>query len=116
MSATVDIIIPVYNAAVLLQRCLVALDRCTDPQQARVLVIDDASPDPAIAPLLDAWAEQREVQIRASSCSTVSKRVTAAESPCVLAIIPSRTMRSLFAPERPHTSFSRTVCRGADVF
>ena len=56
MAQPVDIIIPVYNAAVLLQRCLVALDRCTDPQQARVLVIDDASPDPAIAPLLDAWA------------------------------------------------------------
>ncbi len=56
MAQPVEIIIPVYNAAALLQRCLAALDRCTDPQQARVLVIDDASPDPAIAPLLDAWA------------------------------------------------------------
>ncbi|MBK8066899.1 MAG: glycosyltransferase family 2 protein [Rhodanobacteraceae bacterium] len=56
MAQPVAIIIPVYNAAALLQRCLAALDRCTDPQQARVLVIDDASPDPAIAPLLDAWA------------------------------------------------------------
>lgn len=56
MAQPVDIIIPVYNAAALLQRCLAALDRCTNPKQARVLVIDDASPDPAIAPLLDAWA------------------------------------------------------------
>ena len=64
MSATVDIIIPVYNAAALLQRCLAALDRCTDAQQARVLLIDDASPDPAIAPVLDAWAASSPLRPR----------------------------------------------------
>ncbi len=56
MAQPVEIIIPVYNAAALLQRCLAALDRCTDTGQARVLVIDDASPDPAIVPMLEAWA------------------------------------------------------------
>lgn len=61
---SVDIIIPVYNAAALLQRCLAALDRCTDAQQARVLLIDDASPDPAIVPLLDAWAASSPLRPR----------------------------------------------------
>ncbi|GMU43546.1 MAG: glycosyltransferase [Xanthomonadales bacterium] len=52
----IDIIVPVYDAAGLLRRCLATLDRHTDPARARVLVIDDASPDPAIAPLLAEWA------------------------------------------------------------
>lgn len=51
----IDIIIPVYNAAALLRRCLDALDRNTTAETARVLVIDDASPDPAVAPLLAEW-------------------------------------------------------------
>lgn len=51
----IDIIIPVYNAAALLRRCLDALDRCTSPSDARVWAIDDASPDPAIQPLLHDW-------------------------------------------------------------
>ncbi|MFO1493637.1 MAG: glycosyltransferase [Lysobacterales bacterium] len=54
MSA-IDIVIPVYNAAPLLARCLTALDRWTDAGEARVWVIDDASPDPAIQPLLQDW-------------------------------------------------------------
>ena len=54
----IDIIIPVYNAAALLQRCLDALDRNTAPTEARVWAIDDASPDPAIGPLLDAWQQR----------------------------------------------------------
>jgi GT2 family glycosyltransferase len=54
---TIDVVIPVYNATALLRRCLDALDRHTDPAQARVLVIDDASPDPAIAPLLAHWQQ-----------------------------------------------------------
>jgi GT2 family glycosyltransferase len=52
---SIDIVVPVYNAAALLRRCLDALDRHTQAAQARVLVIDDASPDPAIAPLLEEW-------------------------------------------------------------
>lgn len=53
--STIDIVIPVYNAAPLLARCLSALDRWTSAGEARVWVIDDASPDPAIAPLLQDW-------------------------------------------------------------
>jgi GT2 family glycosyltransferase len=56
MSPLTDIIVPVYNAPDLLARCLAALDRHTSAQQARVWIIDDASPDPRIEPLLGAWA------------------------------------------------------------
>lgn len=55
---SIDIVIPVYNAAILLERCLIALDRHTAPNAARVTVIDDASPDPQIKPLLDAWQQR----------------------------------------------------------
>ena len=61
---TIDIIIPVYNAASLLLRCLDALDRNTPPAQARVTVIDDASPDPQIAPLLRDWSERSPLRQR----------------------------------------------------
>lgn len=60
----VDIIVPVYNAAALLLRCLSALDRNTPPEQARVTVIDDASPDPQIAPLLRDWSERSPLRQR----------------------------------------------------
>ncbi len=63
-AARVDIVVPVYNAAALLARCLAALDRCTEPGQARVLLIDDASPDPAIAPMLAAWAASSRLETR----------------------------------------------------
>lgn len=55
---TIDIVIPVFNAAPLLARCLIALDRHTTPDAARVTVIDDASPDPQIAPLLREWQQR----------------------------------------------------------
>lgn len=58
MVANIDIVIPVYNAASLLQRCLASLDRHTPPAGTRVLVIDDASPDPAIGPLLAGWQQR----------------------------------------------------------
>lgn len=54
----IEIVIPVYNAAALLRRCLSALDRNTAPGSARLLAIDDASPDPAIAPLLAEWRQR----------------------------------------------------------
>lgn len=62
--ASIDIVVPVYNAASLLRRCLAALDRCTGPGQARVLLIDDASPDPAIAPLLAEWVAKTHLPAR----------------------------------------------------
>ena len=51
----IDIVVPVFNAAALLRRCLAALDRHTPPEQAQLLLIDDASPDPGIQTLLADW-------------------------------------------------------------
>lgn len=64
MSDLVDIIVPVYNAAALLARCLAALDRYTDGTSARVLLIDDASPDPEVVPLIERWAERSPLRPR----------------------------------------------------
>ena len=62
MTTTTDIVVPVYNALALLQRCLAALDQHTDPAEAQLWIIDDASPDPAVAPLLDHWARRSPLQ------------------------------------------------------
>lgn len=50
---TSTIIIPIYNAAAALQRCLVSLARHAATAR-ELLLIDDASPDPAVAEVLDA--------------------------------------------------------------
>ncbi|MDZ4814366.1 MAG: glycosyltransferase family 2 protein [Pseudomonadota bacterium] len=47
-----DIIVPIYNAAALLEDALSALLRTLDPND-RVLLIDDASTEPRIATLID---------------------------------------------------------------
>lgn len=48
------VIVPVFNAFEHLRRCLLALDRTTPG--AEVLVIDDASSDERVVPLLKNWA------------------------------------------------------------
>jgi len=48
------VVIPVYNAADDLAPCLDSV-HATLPRGAEVIVIDDASPDPAVAELLGAW-------------------------------------------------------------
>ncbi len=50
------VVIPVHNAFELLMRCLDALDSCTPPRTP-VIVIDDASNDSRIRPLLRDFAE-----------------------------------------------------------
>lgn len=50
----VSIVVPVYNAAEDLARCVESVLRHTTGR-ARLLLIDDASPDPAIAALFDGW-------------------------------------------------------------
>ena len=64
MISVIDIVIPVYNAAALLAACLNSLEACTSPEEARLLLIDDASPDPAIAPLLENWARRSKLSPR----------------------------------------------------
>jgi len=51
------VIIPAYNAAPELARCLQAV-AATVPEDTEVLIIDDASPDPEVGRLLRRWQRQ----------------------------------------------------------
>jgi glycosyltransferase involved in cell wall biosynthesis len=53
----VSVVIPVYNAARELDRCLASV-HATVPGDTEVLVIDDASPDPATVAVLRDWQEK----------------------------------------------------------
>ncbi|UXI67956.1 glycosyltransferase family 2 protein [Tahibacter amnicola] len=58
----VAIVVPVYNAPEAVRACLDSvLEHTVGP--ARLIVIDDASPDPAIAPLLEAYRHRAGVTI-----------------------------------------------------
>ncbi len=58
-----EVIIPVYNAAAALRRCLDSLPTRL-PDDAAVLLVDDASSDPAIIPMLEAFAADCPVPCR----------------------------------------------------
>jgi GT2 family glycosyltransferase len=58
----VAIVIPVYDAPVLVERCIESVLLHTTGR-ARLIVIDDASPDPAIAPLLARYASREGVTL-----------------------------------------------------
>jgi len=55
----VDIVIPVFNSYEVLQECLRRVKSFTSPEH-RVILIDDASTDPRIAPLLRAFSADRQ--------------------------------------------------------
>ncbi len=59
----VTVIVPVYQAPDDLARCLAALER-TLPDGARVLLADDASPDPAVPALLERFAAHARLSVR----------------------------------------------------
>src|SRR5688572_22068393 len=62
----VAIVVPVYNGAAEVERCLAALARHRPPGSTIVLV-DDASTDPAIGPMLDGFARKHgDVRVLAS--------------------------------------------------
>lgn len=56
-TALPTIVIPVFNAHDCLVECLASLDRCSP--QASVVLVDDASSDPRIAPRLQSWVAAR---------------------------------------------------------
>ncbi len=58
----VAIVVPVYDAAEAVRACLDSVLAQT-ARPARLIVIDDASPDPAIAPLLAGYASRRGVAV-----------------------------------------------------
>ena len=57
------IIVPVFNALELLEACLDSISR-TVPSDTRVLLIDDASTDPCVLPLLESWVDQAAMEAR----------------------------------------------------
>ena len=57
IDAPVDIVLPVYNAVEVLRSCLDRLAGNT-PEPHRIVLIDDASTDPAIRPLLEAFVRR----------------------------------------------------------
>jgi GT2 family glycosyltransferase len=59
----VDIIVPVFNAATDVAQCLAALQAHT-PAFARVNIVDDASSDATIAPMLEAFAARAPFAVR----------------------------------------------------
>ncbi|HUD41133.1 MAG TPA: glycosyltransferase [Dokdonella sp.] len=62
MAPQVAIVVPVYDAPDEVARCLASVLRHTTGR-ARLIVIDDASPDPRIAPLLDRYAGLPGVEV-----------------------------------------------------
>lgn len=64
----VAVVIPIYNAADSLHRCLAALERWSPPSVSWILV-DDASTDPAIAPLLAHCLQRGNVQVERHSAN-----------------------------------------------
>ncbi len=58
-----EVIVPVFNAAAVLADCLASLTRTLGADD-RVLLIDDASTDPAVASLLQAFADRAPCTVR----------------------------------------------------
>lgn len=57
------IIVPVYNAPDEVRDCLQSVIKHTDLRHARVIVIDDGSPDPAVQPILAEFADIPELTL-----------------------------------------------------
>lgn len=58
----VVIVVPVFNAAALTQRCIDSVLRWTSAP-ARLVLVDDASPEPDVAPMLAQYASRRGISI-----------------------------------------------------
>ena len=63
MSALPTVVVPVHNALDALDACLASLDR-TLPPGAKVLVADDHSSDPRIAPMIESWCARTKLAAR----------------------------------------------------
>ena len=61
------IVIPVYNAPDEVRDCITSVLQHTDLTREQVLVIDDGSPDPAVAPMLDSFEGIAGLSIRRNS-------------------------------------------------
>lgn len=62
MDSATTIIVPIHNAAAAVSRCLTSIQNHTG-HRARLLLIDDASSDPAIAHLLENIAQRAQTRV-----------------------------------------------------
>ena len=85
------VVIPVYNAPEALDDCLASVAKTADPDTP-VTVIDDASPDPAVAAVLDRWRGQMGLPVQTQ---VVYEQVTEMlmYKPPILSIPPARLHR-----------------------
>lgn len=58
----IAVVVPIYNSPQMVQRCIASLLRWT-PRRTRLILIDDASTDPEIAPLLNDAAKNKHVLV-----------------------------------------------------
>jgi len=58
----IAIVVPIHNAPHSVQRCLAALERWT-PRSARLILIDDASTDPAMGAVLEPFARRANTKV-----------------------------------------------------
>ena len=58
----VVVVVPIFNAAALTQRCIESVLRWTSAP-ARLVLIDDASPEPDVAPMLARYASRTDISI-----------------------------------------------------
>lgn len=68
----IAVVVPIHNATDSVRRCLDALARWT-PAAARLILIDDASTDATIAPLLGAFAREHDAEVE---CQTLNRGYT----------------------------------------
>lgn len=59
----VTVVVAIHDAYEALRRCLASLERNTDARDTEILLIDDASTDPRVAELLDAWGRRAGVRV-----------------------------------------------------
>lgn len=123
----VTIIIPVYNAAEVLAVCLDHLGRNT-PEPHRILLLDDASPDPRIRPLLADFADRTpHAQVLHNEANlgfvgTVNRGLGLAQGHVVLlnsdALVPQNWLSRLMAPIRldPMVATVTPMSNDAEIF
>jgi GT2 family glycosyltransferase len=62
-AATTAIVVPIYNSPQLVQRCIASVLRWTRGS-VRLILIDDASPDAGVAPMLEAYRGRADILIQ----------------------------------------------------
>lgn len=121
------IILPVYNARALVAECLDHLGRNTSGSH-RILIIDDASPDPEIRPLLERWVSdhpQAELWSNPQNLGfvgTVNRGLAAARGAHVVllnsdAMVPQDWLSRLLAPlHDPSIASVTPLSNDAEIF